>query len=84
MKLSCVSSGSCRQDDSPWVIAHDGPDEQRDDDVNPDETERLVFGRSMMHPEFEDLPFFERPDLTPFLIHLTKNTKGETWGVGAV
>lgn len=28
-----------------------------------------------MRPEFEDLPFFERPDLTPYLIHLTKNTK---------
>jgi hypothetical protein len=26
-------------------------------------------------PNFEDLPFFERPDLTPYLIHLTKNTK---------
>ena len=30
-----------------------------------------------MRPEFEDLPFFERPDLTPFLIHLTKNTKAD-------
>jgi hypothetical protein len=28
-----------------------------------------------MRPDFEDLPFFERPDLTPYLIHLTKNTK---------
>ena len=28
-------------------------------------------------PEFEDLPFEERPDLTPYLIHLTKNTKTE-------
>lgn len=27
-----------------------------------------------MRPDFEDLPFFERPDLTPYLIHLTKNT----------
>ncbi len=26
-------------------------------------------------PDFEDLPFFDRPDLTPYLIHLTKNTK---------
>jgi hypothetical protein len=26
-------------------------------------------------PEFEDLPFFERPDLTPYLVHLTKNTE---------
>jgi hypothetical protein len=26
-------------------------------------------------PEFEDLPFYERPDLTPYLVHLTKNTK---------
>ena len=29
----------------------------------------------MSLPEFEDLPFNERPDLTPYLIHLTKNTK---------
>jgi hypothetical protein len=28
-----------------------------------------------VHPDFEDLPFFERPDLTPYLVHLTKNTK---------
>jgi hypothetical protein len=27
------------------------------------------------YPEFEDLPFFERPDLTPYVIHLTKNTE---------
>jgi hypothetical protein len=26
-------------------------------------------------PEFEDLPFFERPDLSPYLVHLTKNTR---------
>jgi len=25
--------------------------------------------------EFEDLPFFDRPDLTPYLVHLTKNSK---------
>ncbi|MCM1566074.1 MAG: hypothetical protein NC238_09045 [Dehalobacter sp.] len=31
----------------------------------------------MSPPEFEDLPFFERPDLTPYLIHLTKNTVKE-------
>src|SRR5579864_2383698 len=30
-----------------------------------------------MRPDFEDLPFFERPDLTPYLVHLTKNTKAE-------
>lgn len=30
-----------------------------------------------MRPDFEDLPFFERPDLTPYLIHLTKNTEAE-------
>lgn len=30
-----------------------------------------------MRPEFEDLLFFERPDLTPYLIHLTKNTKAD-------
>jgi hypothetical protein len=29
----------------------------------------------MTRPDFEDLPFFERPDLTPYLIHLTKNAK---------
>ena len=28
-------------------------------------------------PEFEDLPFNERPDLSPYVIHLTKNTKVE-------
>jgi hypothetical protein len=28
-------------------------------------------------PEFEDLPFYERPDLTPYLIHLTKNSQSE-------
>jgi hypothetical protein len=27
-----------------------------------------------VHPDFVDLPFFERPDLTPYLIHLTRNT----------
>lgn len=25
-------------------------------------------------PKFKELPFSERPDLTPYLIHLTKNT----------
>lgn len=29
----------------------------------------------MPKPAFRELPFRERPDLTPFLIHLTKNTK---------
>jgi hypothetical protein len=28
----------------------------------------------MSPPEFEGLPFNEHPDLTPYLIHLTKNT----------
>lgn len=28
-------------------------------------------------PQFDDLPFNSRPDLTPYLIHLTKNTMGE-------
>ena len=28
-------------------------------------------------PEFEHLPFNERPDLSPYLVHLTKNTKKE-------
>src|SRR5437773_8569908 len=32
---------------------------------------------AMRLPEFEDLPFYERPDLTPYLVHLTKNTKQE-------
>jgi len=31
----------------------------------------------MALPEFEDLPFYERPDLTPYLVHLTKNTRKE-------
>lgn len=31
----------------------------------------------MKLPEFEDLPFYERPDLTPYLIHLTKNTQAD-------
>ena len=40
-----------------------------------------------MRPEFEDLPFFERPNLTPYLIHLTKigsmirTTKSKLYGV---
>jgi hypothetical protein len=28
-------------------------------------------------PQFDDLPFNTRPDLSPYLIHLTKNTKKE-------
>ena len=28
-------------------------------------------------PQFDDLPFNARPDLTPYLIHLTKNTEAE-------
>lgn len=32
-------------------------------------------GEHMAHPDFEDLPFNVRPDLTPYLVHLTKNTK---------
>ena len=27
------------------------------------------------YPDFDDLPFNERPDLTPYIVHLTKNTK---------
>jgi hypothetical protein len=27
--------------------------------------------------EFEDLPFYKRPDLTPSLIHLTRSTEAE-------
>jgi hypothetical protein len=30
---------------------------------------------TMTRPDFEDLPFFERPDLTPYLLHLTRNTR---------
>jgi hypothetical protein len=29
----------------------------------------------MSKPAFEELPFYERPDLTPSLIHLTKRSK---------
>ena len=29
----------------------------------------------MPYPTFDDLPFNKRPDLSPYLIHLTKNTK---------
>lgn len=31
----------------------------------------------MNFPEFEKLPFSERPDLSPYLLHLTKNTRKE-------
>ena len=31
----------------------------------------------MAHNESNDLPFFERPDLSPYLVHLTKNTNKE-------
>jgi hypothetical protein len=31
----------------------------------------------MTRKESNNLPFFERPDLSPFLIHLTKNTKAQ-------
>lgn len=31
----------------------------------------------MSYPAFDDLPFNARPDLTPYVIHLTKNTKAE-------
>jgi hypothetical protein len=34
----------------------------------------------MALPQFDDLPFNARPDLTPYLIHLTKNTKkNDNW-----
>ncbi len=29
----------------------------------------------MTHPQWPELPFDERPDLTPFLIHLTRSTE---------
>jgi len=28
-------------------------------------------------PRFKELPFMERPDLSPFILHLTKNTESE-------
>jgi hypothetical protein len=31
----------------------------------------------MALPQFDELPFNSRPDLTPYIIHLTKNTKDE-------
>lgn len=31
----------------------------------------------MSYPNFDDLPFNARPDLSPYLIHLTKNTAGK-------
>jgi hypothetical protein len=31
----------------------------------------------MALPAFDDLPFNARPDLTPYLLHLTKNTRAE-------
>ncbi len=31
----------------------------------------------MTKTDSNDLPFFERPDLSPFLVHLTKNTENE-------
>ena len=31
----------------------------------------------MSLPQFDELPFNARPDLSPYLIHLTKNTKRE-------
>lgn len=39
-------------------------------------TNKLLAVRDNM-AEFEDLPFDVRPDLSPFLVHLTKNTKKE-------
>jgi hypothetical protein len=32
-------------------------------------------GAVMPYPQFDDLPFNQRPDLSPYVIHLTKNTK---------
>jgi hypothetical protein len=34
-------------------------------------------GESVGLPKFDELPFNARPDLTPYLIHLTKNTTAE-------
>jgi len=35
-------------------------------------------GSEMTLPAFEDLPFYERPDLTPFLLHLTRAANGQS------
>lgn len=35
----------------------------------------------MTRLDFKDLAFFERPDLTPYLIHLTKNTKAQVMSI---
>lgn len=32
---------------------------------------------TMRYPTFDELPFNARPDLTPYLVHLTKNTTAE-------
>jgi len=32
----------------------------------------------MARPKFEELPFYERPDLTPYLIHLTRESNEAT------
>lgn len=37
----------------------------------------------MSRLEFEDLPFNERPDLSPYLIHLTKSTKNQNHSYSA-
>jgi hypothetical protein len=34
-----------------------------------------IVGGPVMLPSFDELPFNARPDLTPYLIHLTKHTK---------
>jgi hypothetical protein len=41
------------------------------------EPQEAVWEKLMSRPAFEDLPLYERPDLRPYLIHLTKNTVAE-------
>ena len=35
----------------------------------------FTIAKTMSPPTFDELPFNSRPDLTPYLLHLTKNTK---------
>lgn len=37
----------------------------------------IIVGQERAMPTFDELPFRDRPDLTPFLIHFTKNSESE-------
>jgi hypothetical protein len=38
----------------------------------------IIIGKSEANmPAFNELPFNSRPDLTPYLLHMTKNTKAD-------